>query len=391
MFTDFLYELRAQGIPVGTHEWLGFLRGLDAGLDRGDLSGLYRLGRAILVHTEGHYDRYDVAFARSFQGLEVPPEVSEALRRWLEEPRPRSGAPLPPEMSDAELYERYLELLRSQTERHDGGNRFIGTGGTSPFGNSGESPQGVQMGGGGGNRMAIYQAEARLFEGYRDDLTLGVRQFEAALKDLRNLRREGRLELDVDETVSRSARNAGDIELAFSRERKNALKILLLMDVGGSMEPHRRLVSRLFTAANTASHFKRFEYRYFHNCPYSRVYREASQRDPQDTQAMMRELPQDFRVVFVGDACMAPWELGSSMDTFGLRGSPYISGLDWIARIAHHFEDVLWLNPEAESTWNHPTIRSIAGVVPMYPLTLAGLRRAVRRLRVGAVATPMAS
>lgn len=384
MFIDFLYALREQKVPVGMQEWLAFSRGLDAGLAEGSLSGLYHLGRSVLIHSEGFYDAYDIAFARFFSGLGVPPEVSEALRRWLETPADQRGAAgPPPELSEKELFERFERLLREQNERHDGGRFFIGTRGVSPLGNAGENPQGMRVGGESGNRSAIYMAESRQFAEYRDDLVLDVRQFSAALKGLRHLRRDGHEMLDVDRTISRSADNGGEIELAWTRDRRNALKLLLLMDVGGSMEPYRKLVSQLFTATKAARHFKRFEFRYFHNCPYARIYKDPREWDAEPTEALLKELGPDFRVLFVGDACMAPWELGMSLETPSYGAGGNLSGLGWIKRISHHFDDAVWLNPEPETAWNHPTIQAIGRVVPMYPLTLSGLRRAVRRLRIG--------
>lgn len=384
MFLPFLYHLRAQGVPVGTHEWLSLMKALEAGQDAGSLTGLYHLGRAILVHTEGHYDGFDIAFARFFQDLDIPDDVRKAFEAWLNDPAREQGksGQAPPILSQEELAERLKELLAEQKERHDGGNYFVGTRGVSPLGTKGENPQGMQMAAsGGGNRQAVFQAGSRRYQNYREDITLDVRHFKAALKGLRHLHNEGPEILDLDGTIHKSARNLGDIELAWKPDRKNAIKLLLLMDVGGSMEPHRQLVSRLFSASHAARHFKRFEFRYFHNCPYSRVYTDMAQWNAQPTEEMLRKLPRDFRVIFVGDACMAPWELGAANDWYALAGGSQLSGLDWIRRIKKHFCDAIWLNPEPESTWNHPTIRSIGNAVDMFPLTLAGLRDAVKHLR----------
>ena len=384
MFTDFLYSLRAQGVPVGTQEWLALTQALEQGLEGGTLAGLYHLGRALLIHSEGHYDTYDVCFARYFANLDLPLEIREALKRWLEDPAREAGlqGQPPPELSDKELWEHFQKLLKEQNERHDGGRYFIGTRGVSPVGNAGQNPNGIRVGGQSGNRTAVFMAEERQFQNYRSDVTLDIRQLEVALKGLRLLKRDGPEKLDVDDTVSRSARQA-EIELSFRPDRKNSVKLLLLMDVGGSMDPYATLVEKMFSAAHQARHLKRFEFRYFHNCPYGRVYRDMRNWNAQSTEELLKELTPDFRVIFVGDACMAPWELTAGMEGYGVVGSQRFSGLDWIRRIVHHFEDAVWLNPEPRRGWTHPTIRTIHSVLPMYELTLDGLRQAVRHLRVG--------
>jgi hypothetical protein len=383
MFLDFLYLLREQRVPVGANEWIAFEEALAQGLEGGRLDGFYHLGRALLVKSEGHYDAFDVAFARFFQGFDVPPSVKEALLRWLDRPEGEQNRGLPPVLEDAALMEEFKKLLETQKERHDGGMKYIGTRGISPFGNQGVNPQGMRVGGqSAGGRSAIYQAESREFQNYRTDVKLETRQFKVALKQLRRFEKEGRPVLQLDPTIKKTADNGGEIDLIFGPDRKNSVKLLLLMDAGGSMDPYADVVSRLFSAAFAAHHFKRFEYYYFHNCVYGRIYKDIAQRRSVPTQQMLRDLPQDFRVVFVGDACMAPWELTAANDLVGY-GSTHHSGLDWLKRIKAHFRGAVWLNPEPKSYWNHPTISQIGAVVPMFELTLDGLNRAMRLLRVG--------
>lgn len=382
MFLDFFYTLRENKLPVGTNEWLAFQQALGAGLEGGTLDGFYHLGRALLVKHEGHYDAYDVAFARYFKGLDVPENVKAALEKWLEQPRGEQGQLPPSAFMPEELMEEFQRLLKEQKERHDGGNRFIGTKGTSQFGNNGQNPQGMRIGGDASMKSAIYAAESRQFRNYRTDITLDVRQFKLALKGLRRLEKEGPDVLQLDKTIKKTADNAGEIDLVFGPERRNAIKLLLLMDAGGSMEPYAELVSRLFSAAHDARHLKRFEYYYFHNCVYGHVYKDIARRERVPTDKMLRDLGSDFRVVLVGDACMAPWELTAGSEFIG-TGQTTATGLDWFERIRKHFRDAVWLNPEQKRFWNHPTIAHIGRVFPMFELTVDGLNQAMRRLRIG--------
>ena len=386
MFVDFLFELRRQGLPLGVEEWLAFHRALSQGLVA-DPDDLYAIGRAVLVHTEGHFDPYDVAFAKVFAGV-APPELHEALRRWLDKPHRLQG--LTPEawaqlsgLDLDELRRRFHELLREQKERHDGGSRFIGTGGTSPFGSGGRHPSGIRIGAGGG-RSAVQVAEARRFRNYRRDVTLDVRQLKAALRELRQLGREGEEVLDLDRSVKKTCDNGGEIELVFGPDRRNTLKLLLLMDAGGSMEPHARLVDRLFSAASDAGHWRRFSHAFFHNVVYDRVYTDIARRQAVPTASLFSEHGPDTKVIFVGDACMGPWELTVSGGALTWREENRTTGLEWLERFARHFRSLAWLNPEPLRYWEHPTIRVIGRLIRMFPLSLDGLRSAVRHLKAGA-------
>ena len=385
MFLELFIDLRRRGVPASLTELLTFHEGLSLGLIT-DLDTLYSVGRAVLVKSEAHYDAFDQSFAQVFRGIETPVEVSEAIQEWLKNPLQREH--LDPEvlakltgLSMEELRKRFEEMLREQQERHDGGSRFIGTGGTSPFGQGGQHPSGVRVGAGGG-RTAVQVAEDRRYRNYRTDVALDVRQFKVALKGLRQLAKEGEEELDLDETIDETCRNAGDIELVYDRSRKNRVKLLLMMDAGGSMAPYAELVSRLFTAAHESSHFKQFHYYYFHNCVYGSVYRDIFNRRRVATERVFAKYPADTKVILVGDACMAPWELtaaGGSIYYYEQNRTP---GIEWLRRVRNHFTHRIWLNPEPERYWNHPTIRAIGQMYPMYPLTLDGLERAVKKLKV---------
>jgi uncharacterized protein with von Willebrand factor type A (vWA) domain len=375
-----LFNLRGQGVRVGTNEWLALLRGLEGGLAE-DLDALYFLARAVLVHTEAHYDAFDVAFKATFDGVELPPQLKDELAEWLAHARQATGEVGHHDFESLEAMRKELEKrLREQTERHDGGNRWVGTGGTSPFGNSGRADQGIRVGGGGGGRSAVQVAGERRWQDYRTDLTLDVRDFKTALATLRRFGREGEETLDLPETIERTAGNAGEIEIAMRRERVNRVRLLLLMDSGGSMEPYAALVSRLFSAASEMKTFKTFEAMYFHNCPYGWLFRSYAKYEREKTAEVIARLTPQHRVIWVGDASMAPWEL---FQGYGW-GEPGPTGMDWIRRFAQTCPRSVWLNPDPKSYWNHPTVSAIGASIPMFHLSVAGLRDAMKRLRAAA-------
>lgn len=376
-----LFNLRSQGLGVGVGEWLAFLQGLEAGLAE-DLDDLYYLARAVLVHSESHYDAFDLAFSATFKDVELPPKLKDALWEWLQDAKSAEGERVPVGFESLEEMRRELEKrLAEQKERHDGGSHWVGTGGSSPFGNNGRADQGIRIGGESKGRGAVQVAQERRWGEYRTDMTLSVRDFKVAMGLLRNLAREGREELDVDGTIARTARDGGEISLAFAKERVNRVRLLLLMDVGGSMEPHAAVVSRLFTAASEMKIFKTFDALYFHNAPYRWLYKSYATYERRLTADVLRELTPQHRVVFVGDASMAPWELFNT--GYGDTGP---SGLDWIQRFGRKAPASVWLNPDPPRFWDHPTVRAIGNAVPMFHLSVAGLRQAVRKLRQGGVA-----
>jgi uncharacterized protein with von Willebrand factor type A (vWA) domain len=281
-----------------------------------------------------------------------------------------------------ELASRFRELLEQQKERHDGGNRWIGTGGTSPFGHGGEHPTGVRVGGGGGGRSAVQVAGSRRYRNLRSDQILDTRQISVALRRLKRLDKDqGPEELKLDDTIDHSARNGGEIELVFGPPRRNRIKLLLLMDVGGSMDPYTHLCERLFSAAHAANHFKKFEYRFFHNCVYKRLYTDMHTMKGDLTNELLKKLDHTWSAIFVGDAWMAPTELthdGGAID-FGHHNA--VAGLEWLRRIRRRVANSIWLNPEPRRLWNEPSIRLVRQVYPMYELTIDGLTEAVDVLR----------
>ena len=381
LFLPLLYNLRAQDVAVGTQEWLAFMQGLDAGLAR-NIDEVYRLGRSVLVHTETHYDQYDLAFHATFAGVELEPTLKQVLEDWLIDPKSfeEGRAAGQHEFESLEdLMEAFRKTLEQQEGRHEGGNRWVGTGGTSPYGNNGRANQGVRVGGSGGGRSGVRLAQERRWANYREDVRLDIRDFKVALRALRKLSREGEEILDLDQTIDKTCKNAGDIDLVFDKDRKNKMKLVLLMDAGGSMAPYHQLVSRLFTAAKELKTFKSFDHYYFHNCIYRFLYTDYENYERTLTQDVLHNLTPEHRLIFVGDASMAPWELFSSYGGFGDTSPP---GIDWLDRFKRACPASIWLNPDPKTYWEHPTVTAIGQIFPMFPLTVQGLKDGTKKLRV---------
>ena len=386
MFVDFFFHLRRFGLKVSITEWLTLMQALSLGHGRADLSTFYHLARCLLVKRETDYDLYDRAFAAYFRGVEYELDIAEDILQWLEDP-------VLPEISDEDraklaewelddLLKRFRDLLAEQDERHDGGNRWIGTGGTSPFGHGGEHPSGIRLGGEGGGRSAVQVAESRQFRNLRSDRILDTRQIGVALRRLRRLDKDdGPEELDLDESVDASARNGGEIELVFGPPKRNRIKLMMLMDVGGSMDPHTLLCERLFSAAHAANHFKEFEHRFFHNCVYGQLYTDISKWKGDSTNEVINNLDHTWSVIFVGDAWMATYELthvGGAIDYYHRNAR---TGIEWLRSIREKVPNSVWLNPVKSQYWGAPSIQLIHQIFPMYELTLDGLTTAVDVLR----------
>ncbi len=384
MFLHWFINLRLAGVPVTLTEWLDMAKVMESGLV-GDVDQLYGVGRALLAKTENRYDDYDIAFSATFGDGQIPVTLKDEFSAWLKDPVPAQfNEELLKRLSELdpdELRRRFEEMLKNQQERHDGGSRYIGTGGTSPFGSGGYHPSGVRVGPGGG-RMAARVAHQRRYQEYRSDAVLDVRQFEVALKTLRHLLREGPEELHLDRTIHRTCQNAGEIELVFDRARRNSLRLLLIMDVGGSMDPFAQICDRLFSAASKANHFKSFKNYWFHNCVYERLGTNMARGEFEPTFEVLEKSHPETCVIFVGDACMHPWELmqpGWSIDRW--ERVERRRGIDWIKSFADRFDRCIWLNPEPTQHWQHPTIEAIGDLIDMYPLTLDGLKEGIHRLR----------
>jgi uncharacterized protein with von Willebrand factor type A (vWA) domain len=377
-------------VPVSLTEWLTLLEALSRGLCKSSLQDFYHVSRSLLVKDVAHYDAFDQAFAHCFSHTPLPDDLltKEQILEWLSDPT--SPLRLPPEelarlraLSFEELLDELEDRLLTQDAAHHGGHHWIGSGGTSPFGVQGSHPTGISFddegGAGEGAGLAVLQAFERRYRNLRNDL---IRQIGVALKRLRDLRESGSEEnLDLEATIDETARNGGDIDLVFTRERENQVRLILAMDTGGSMKPHRELSERLFSAAHGLNHFKDFRAFYFHNCIYANLYTDVENDEFVPTADVIHECGKTYRLVLVGDASMAPFELLSPMGFLERRRTSHRKGIDWLRSLAEAFPKRVWLNPISEPSWErYDTIATIGRYFPMFPLTLEGLGRAVKQL-----------
>ncbi len=394
MFEEFLYTLRRGGLKVSLTEWMSLMEALDKGLHRSSFTGFYYLCRCLLVKSEADFDRFDRCFLQYFRDVPFEGEVSQELLDWLDRPDVLSDyanwdeeqARLNELLSEEDIEKMLQERMQEQKEEHNGGSYWVGTHGMSTFGNSGLSPKGIRVGGQGMHRRAFRVAGERKFRDFRKDNTLDTRQFQVALKRLRQY--SGLVDLpptefDVDNTIQDTAEKGGMLTVRYKRPRQNTVKVLLLMDSGGSMEYYGSLCSALFQAVNKSNHFKDLKIFYFHNCPYTRVYHEPT-LDPNRASPvswLLSNIPPEYKVIFVGDAQMHPYEL---LDPFPVQreGEP-VSGLDCLRRIRERFRHAVWLNPGERPAWGEEWTRTydvIQDLFPMYPLTVEGLEQGMRKL-----------
>jgi len=378
MFLDFYYYLRKRELPVSPQEWLMLLEALDKGMSSASFSKFYFLCRSLLVKHESKYDLFDQCFTEFFEGVDgsgINGDLSSELLDWLETPVTRNEF-------TKEQIEMIEERLKEQKERHDGGSKWVGTGGTSPFGHSGHHPQGIRVGGNSQNRSAMQIATARKFRNLRKDIVLDTRDMGLALKKLRKLAKVSNLEeVDIDETIEATAKNAGEISIKFARKKKNTTKLLLLMDVGGSMTYHTQTCERLFSAAHGISHFKEFKTYYFHNCPYDFLWEDLTLEQRVSTDEVLRNIDESWYLLVVGDAAMSPYEItavGGCIDYYQRNKEP---GYIWLQRIRKKMPKAAWLNPENPDWWEIPSNQLVRRIFPeMFPLTLQGLEDAVDTL-----------
>lgn len=389
MFLALYHSLRALQVPVSLTEWFTLLEGLAKGLHNQSLDDFYYLSRSLLVKDVAHYDAFDQAFCHCFKDAPLPENIAtkEKILEWLQSPL----APLQlsaeeiAKMKSLSLEELLRELedrLRTQDEVHNGGRKWIGTGGRSPFGAGGSHPSGISFAAERNGGRAALQAFERRYRNLRSDLILDVRQIGVALKRLRDLRDSGAEEaLDIGATIDKTCRNAGEIDLVFSRERENNVRVLLVMDSGGSMEPFRALSERLFSAANKLNHFKDFRAFYFHNCVYDKLYTNLETDEFVPTAEILLEYGKNYRLIVIGDAAMSPYEMFYHSGSLDHVHSNTTTGIDWLRQVAEAFPQRAWMNPLPENSWTHyETVPTIGGLFPMFPLTLEGLTRAVRHL-----------
>ncbi|MCH1387855.1 MAG: VWA domain-containing protein [Rhodobacteraceae bacterium] len=392
MFLPFFENLRNTGVPVSLREYLGFLEALNTGLATYDIDTFYLLGRTIMVKDERHLDRYDRAFSASFSGLEKisTDEVLNAVdipREWLEKLAEKHLSP--EEMAEIQsaggfdkLMEKLRERLAEQKGRHQGGSKWIGTAGTSAFGAYGYNPEGVRIGQDKSrHQRAVKVWDKREFKNLDDSIELGTRNIKVALKRLRKWARDGAdQKLDIDGTIRATAEH-GYLDVQTRPEKRNAVKVLLFLDVGGSMDPYIKLVEELFSAARTE--FKHLEYFYFHNCLYEGVWRDNRRRWDQQTPThdILRTYGPDYKCIFVGDASMSPYEIayaGGANEHWNAE-----AGQVWLERVREQWASHIWLNPIPERHWDYThSIGMIKTIFEneMYPLTLNGIENGMRAL-----------
>ena len=393
MLIDFFYTLRAAKVPVSVKEFLTLLEALQAQVvgptnpDACSMDDFYFLARTALVKDEKHFDKFDRAFAAYFKGVELIADFTKPIPAdWLRQEMQRllsdEQKAKAPKMDWDELMETLKKRLEEQNERHAGGSRWIGTGGTSPFGNGGHNPQGIRIGGKGGNKSAVKVWDQRAYRDYDDTQELGTRNIKVALRRLRKFAREGNdLELDLPDTIRATAANAGYLDIKMIPERHNNVKVLLLMDVGGTMDEHIARVEELFSAVK--GEFKHLEFYYFHNCVYDFMWKNNRRRFAEKfaTWDIIRKYNKDYKLIFVGDATMSPYEIlqpGGSVEYNNEE-----AGAEWLQRLTHAFPKFAWINPEPQGVWQYR--QSIAIVQQlmgqrMFPLTLKGLEDAMRLL-----------
>ena len=388
MFLNFLDELRAAGIPASLKEHLILLEALDAEVIERTPEDFYYLSRAVYVKDEGLLDRFDQVFAKVFRGIattygaqgqELPADWLKAVAETFLTPEEREA--IKALGSWDEIMDTLQKRLAEQEKRHQGGNKWIGTGGTSPFGNSGYNPEGVRIGGESTHQRAVKVWDQREFRNLDSTRELGTRNIKVALRRLRRFAREGAAdELDIDGTIAGTARQ-GYLDIVMRAERRNAVKLLLFLDIGGSMDPFVKLCEELFSAAT--SEFKNLEFFYFHNCPYEGVWKDNKRRFAERTPMwdVLHKFGHDYKLVFVGDASMSPYEIthpGGSVEHFNEE-----SGAAWMQRLTTTYPAAVWLNPVQKEQWGYSqSIGIIRELMTerMYPLTLGGLDEGMREL-----------
>jgi uncharacterized protein with von Willebrand factor type A (vWA) domain len=389
MLIDFFLHLRSAKLPVSIKEYLTLIEGLKQHVVGTSVDDFYYFSRAALVKDERNFDKFDRAFAAYFKGVSAIQGIDvDVPLEWLKRQLQREFTAEEKAAIEAmggldKLLERLKQLLEEQKERHEGGSKWIGTNGTSPFGNGGYNPEGIRVGGpAGGNRTAVKVWEQRAYRDYDDQVEIGTRNIKVALRRLRKFAREGaEEELDLDDTIASTARNAGYLDIKLVPERHNTIKVLMLLDVGGTMDDHIKRTEELFSAAKTE--FKHLEFYYFHNCVYDFVWKNNRRRHSERlmTWDLLRKYNPDYRLIFVGDATMSPYEIlqpGGSVEYNNEE-----PGAVWLQRLAERFPKFAWLNPEPEGVWEYRQSISVIRQVlsnRMYPVTLAGLEKAMREL-----------
>lgn len=391
MFVDFFQTVRQAKVPCSIREYLDLVRAVQANIAFANLDDFYQLARLCLVKDERHFDKFDKAFGAYFDGIDAMSLMHDEAsipEEWMRKEFERMMSQEEMDKLEAlggldKVLEEFKKRLEEQHKRHQGGNKMIGTGGTSPFGANGYNPEGIRIDQGRSrHKKAIKVWEKRTYRDLDDSLELGTRNIKVALRRLRKFARQGAAdELDMDDTISSTARNAGFLDIKMVPERHNAVKVLLFFDVGGSMDPHVKVCEELFSAAR--SEFKHMETFYFHNCLYESVWKNNVRRmnECTDTWDILRKYGSDYRVIFVGDAMMAPYEVthsGGSVEHW--NDEP---GAVWLQRMVDHYDKMVWINPAPKDHWGvGGSLGAIREIMQdrMYPLSLTGLEDAMKLL-----------
>ncbi|MCI9663723.1 MAG: VWA containing CoxE family protein [Lachnospiraceae bacterium] len=398
MFTKFFFTCKAKGLNVSLSEWITLQEALDKGLAGSSLTEFYYLARMILAKSETDFDKFDMAFEEVFKGIQSENEISKNMLRWLdkselinmvdEEDRFRMNEQdgLFHDLDKDEVEAKFKERLRDQDSEHNGGSFWIGSMGKTSFGNAGGNMGGIRVGGSTGYQSAFQVIGARKYRDFRDDRVLENRQFQMALRKLRQFSTKldiPKTELDINGTVDKTCNNGGCLQIVMERPRKNAVKLLLLMDSGGTMIPYSSLLNDLFQSVNKSNHYKDVKVYYFHNCIYSKLYKtpECENGEWIDTEWMFRNLDSDYKVIIVGDAAMAPEELYSTTGNYrGPNGG--LSGYEWLQLMKRHYKKIVWLNPKmapGHAPWREAET-AVKAMFPMYKLTVDGLNQAMGKL-----------
>lgn len=396
MFIDFFETLKQKELKVTLSEWLTLQNALDIGLCENSLTKFYYISKSILVKSETDFDKFDLAFEECFKGVREKTEVSKNMMEWLNKPehqqlfedklKQQMNQETPMELDKEEVETKFKDRLRDQDSEHNGGSFWIGTLGKTSFGNMGGNLGGIRVGGTTGYQSAFEVIGARKFKDFRDDRIIDNRQFQQAFKRLRQFSTKldiPETELDIDKTIDKTCNNGGCLQIVMRKPRKNSVKLLLLMDSGGTMIPYSKLLNELFQSVHRSNHFKDVKTYYFHNCIYSKVYKtpECENGDWVDTEWMIRNLDKDYKVLIVGDAAMAPEELYSKSGNY--RGpNDGLSGWEWLTMLRRHYKKIAWLNPKMASgnaPWREAET-AIKGMFPMYKMTIQGLNEAMKIL-----------
>ena len=396
MFVAFFYLLRQRGLDVSPNEWMTLLEGMEKGLHKSSLTGFYHLCRAIVVKSEVEFDRFDQVFLEFFKDIPFNGELPEEMLEWLEHPSEDLKRTIEelmtagfPDETMEELLKLLQERLEEQDDEHNGGSKWVGTQGRTPWGNSGWHPNGIRIGGQGRYRTAMAVAGERKFRDFRKDNTLDTRQFQMAFRLLRQLSVQTESvdkELDVDSTIHDTCENAGSLQVRYKNPRKNTVKVLLLMDSGGSMEYYAGLCSMLFQAATKSNHFKELHTYYFHNCIFSSLFQgpQLWRSGEVPTEWVLQNFDSSYKVIIVGDAAMNPYELREKQFQWG-KGTYAPSGLEWLERFKKQYPYLIWLNPEPMPSkpdyWSQ-THYQLGQIFQMYDLSAEGLEKGMKRLMV---------